>query len=51
MTNQEKVTDNKTIYVYMHKNNKLRTHFYDKYTWLLHPGYYILNDVFLKINE
>jgi len=37
---------------YMHKNNKLRTHFYDKDAWLLHPGYYyIFNDAFLEKNK
>jgi len=32
----------------MHKNNKLRTHFYDKNAWLLHPSYYILVYAFLE---
>jgi len=36
------------IRYYMHKNNKLRTQFYDIDAWLLHPGYYILNDAFLE---
>jgi len=36
----------------MHKNNKLRTYFFDKNAWLLHPGYYILYYAFLeKINK
>jgi len=29
------------IRYYMHKNKKLRTHFYDKNAWMLHLGYYI----------
>jgi len=36
----------------LHKNNILRTHFYDKDAWLLHHDYYVLNDAFLeKIKE
>jgi len=48
MANQEKVTATKRYTLLHAQKNKLRTHFYDKNAWLLHPGYYILNDAFLE---